>query len=563
MEGRPCSDGRRESNGRGSAARDRFRLGFAARLGAATSLLIVGVSIAHSVIVGQRDVQHLRRYLTERGLAISNQLALDAAASLASGKVARLYELAEQARAQNDVVYTRFFDRRGMLLASTGKPMSGSTGRAAVAEGRPAGPIAVGTDLWEFQAPILVRQPNGERVGTVAIGISLVSLETLRKQAFVTATLVTVLLAVLSVLGAVLVARAITRPLTALAAAADAIARGEFGAQVEVRSSDEVGRLGRSFNDMSRSLARSRETLQEYSHALEEKVRELEDANRLKSEFLATVSHELRTPLNVIIGYVEMLTDGADGTVSAGQAEMLGAIRKYSKLQLDLITNVLDFSRLSSGPISFHVERFGLGPLLDEIRMLYASRVQASGIRFGVAVDPRVSDLETDRIKVQEIVRNLVDNAVKFTEQGAVDIDARPGTRPGSVSIVVADTGPGIRPEDVAHIFEPFHQIGDSSTRRTGGVGLGLSIVKQLVDALGGAISVSSRVGEGSIFRFELPARLPVRTTEEVDAGDALAALDTVARNAGAIDSESSSPPRPEDAFSASSSDTGAALRRA
>ena len=286
---------------------------------------------------------------------------------------------------------------------------------------------------------------------------------------------------------------------------------------------DEIGALARSFNAMVESVARGRTTL-------EEKVEELQTANRLKSEFLATVSHELRTPLNVIIGYAEML---ADSPVSEEQAEMLRAIRRYSELQLDLVTNVLDFSRLSSGRISFHVERFALAPVLTEVLALYAGRIESGRVRLVASVDPRVPKLETDRIKLQEIVRNLVDNGVKFTEEGIVSMSARPGAEPGRVTIEVTDTGTGIASEDLASIFDAFHQLGESSTRRTGGVGLGLSIVKQLAEALGGSVSVTSRPGEGSSFRVDIPCRLPGLKTEPTPV--AIAALDEVTRNVATL----------------------------
>src|SRR5262249_40573931 len=151
------------------------------------------------------------------------------------------------------------------------------------------------------------------------------------------------------------------------------------------------------------------------------KVRELQEVTRLKSEFLATISHELRTPLNVIIGYADMLTSGAGGEVNRDQADMLDAIRRYSKLQLDLITNVLDFSRLVSGKMSFQVERFALEPLLLEIQALQRARVRPR-VRLDVAVAPGTPELETDRVKLHEIVRNLVDNALKFTESGSVSV---------------------------------------------------------------------------------------------------------------------------------------------
>jgi signal transduction histidine kinase len=523
-----------------------FPLGFTTRLGLATSALIVVVSVAQSWILAERDQAHVRSYLTERGRTISEYLAREARSSVLTGNLRTLRQLADQTRAEKSVVYSRVFDRQGQLLVSAGSPAGDAVPPRPATPGEVVGPIPIGTDVWEFQAPVLVVDAPGHRrvsrvaatvrpgltgepVATVAVGISLESLEALRRRTFTAATFSTALFNLLAVLGAVLLARAITRPLHALATAADTIARGDFNARVKVSGRDELGRLARSFNAMVESLARSRT-------ALEEKVSELQKANRLKSEFLATISHELRTPLNVIIGYVEMLAEGGSGPLTTQQAEMLGAIRGYSKLQFDLITNVLDFSRLASGKISFHVERFPLAPMLTEVQALHGARMRNPRLGLLVTVDPAVPELETDRIKLQEIVRNLVDNAVKFTEQGKVEVAARPGTEPGTVAIEVSDTGPGIRPEELRYIFDPFHQVGESSTRRTGGVGLGLSIVKQLVEALGGTVSVSSRLGEGSTFRVELPCRLPqTGTTETAPQPDAAAALDEVTRNVATV----------------------------
>ncbi len=168
---------------------------------------------------------------------------------------------------------------------------------------------------------------------------------------------------------------------------------------------------------------------------------------------------------------------------------------------------MLDFSRLSSGRISFHVERFALGSLLEEIRVLAGSRLRA-GVALTVDVAPNLPVLETDRVKLQEIVRNLVDNAVKFTEQGAVAVTARSESNGRTVVIEVSDTGRGIAADQLTSIFEPFRQVGDHHFRHSTGVGLGLSIVKQLVEALGGTVSVVSLASAGSRFRVEVPCVL-------------------------------------------------------
>jgi len=510
------------------------RLGFGARLGLATSALVVLVCIVQSWILAQRGLEHLRQHLIETGRNASAQLASEVGATILTGSVDRLRELADQARARSGVRYARFFDRHGLLLVSAGNPPTGAPPAAAAAA--PAGPIAVGADFWEFQAPILVAEPRarqlhapaavvaGGRAGTVAVGISRESLQILQRRTVTTAALFTALFTVVAVLAAVVLTRAITRPLTALASAADAIARGDLHAKVEVPTHDEIGRLARSFNAMVESLTGSRA-------ALEEKVAELERANRLKSEFLATVSHELRTPLNVIIGYAEMLADGTGGHLDEEQANMIAAIERYSRQQLDLIANVLDFARLSSGHISFQVERFALAPLLTEIQTLHTGRLRNPRLGLTVTIEPDLPMFETDRVKLQEIVHNLVDNAVKFTEAGRVAVVAHAERGSGRVVIEVSDTGPGIPAEDLDTIFDAFHQVGESSTRCTGGVGLGLSIVKQLVNALGGTVSVTSRIGEGSTFRIDVPCclRAPDAPAPET-APTAVVALDGVTR---------------------------------
>jgi two-component system sensor histidine kinase BarA len=498
------------------APRPRAAWGFAGRLAFATSGLIVAACLVLGAILVWRDLTELARGLDERGRTIADYLARDAELSMLSGNRDELQQLATLARAQRDVLYASFIDGNGTVLASGGE-----------VDGAPA---------WRFEAPIVTtdlrpqreelefggqpsaghggRQAPQKQVGTVVVGIALEPLERHRREIFLTTALFTVLVAVFAVLSAVLLAKAITRPLQALAHAADAIAQGQLHTTVDVRTGDEIGAVAGSFNAMAQSLAQSRAVLEDYSRTLEEKVRarterletlnrDLEEANRLKSEFLATVSHELRTPLNVIMGYTGMLAEGAGGAVSDEQSTMLVTIQRYSKLQFDLITNVLDFSRLASGQTSLHRERFALETVLHDVVALHGDGRTPTSVVLTMAVAPGLPELDTDRVKLQEVVRNLVDNAVKFTEAGTVAIEAYAGAAPGTVAIDVRDTGCGIAPDDLAHVFDEFRQVG--STRGTGGVGLGLSIAKRLVEVLGGRISVESCVGSGSTFHLEIP----------------------------------------------------------
>ncbi len=254
----------------------------------------------------------------------------------------------------------------------------------------------------------------------------------------------------------------------------------------------------------AQTMANERRTLFDTRAALVAKNRELEEADRRKSEFLATISHDLRTPLNVILGYSEMLADEAVGPVNAEQRELLESIQRYSRLQLDMVSNVLDFSRLTAAGMSVRVESFAIEPLLSDLRQFYAP-LTATGVCIGIEVAAGLHTVETDRVKLQEALRNLVENAVKFTEHGSIMLRASGLHGPQRLRVEVADTGAGIPPLELPQIFVAFRQGAQPNKAGTTGVGLGLAIVKQLVDVLGGTIEVESELGRGTTFRIELP----------------------------------------------------------
>jgi signal transduction histidine kinase len=240
-------------------------------------------------------------------------------------------------------------------------------------------------------------------------------------------------------------------------------------------------------------------------------VEQLERANRLRSEFVATMSHELRTPLNVIVGYNELLLDGVFGALTGDQLDPLRRVDKSARELLDLINATLDMSRLEGGRVPVEVQDVWVPDLLREIE----GEVRGSGERPDLQliwqVPATLPYLRTDRIKLKMVLKNLISNAVKFTERGSVTIAAI--SDDGQVEFTVADTGIGIAPEAQEFIFEPFRQGDSSITRRHGGVGLGLYIVRRLMDLLGGTIALDSEIGRGSIFRVRLPAAHTRRDT--------------------------------------------------
>ncbi len=239
-------------------------------------------------------------------------------------------------------------------------------------------------------------------------------------------------------------------------------------------------------------------------------VEGLEQASRVKSDFVATMSHELRTPLNAIIGYTGLLLDGEYGDLTPEQRDIVRRVDQGTLQLLELINATLDLSRFEAGP-SVEPRLVQLAELLPEVaaetRVLHGQ----SGLRFVSNVAGDVPPLHTDPRWLKVILKNLIANAVKFTPRGNVTVDAR--LRDDGVEISVADTGIGIPADALPIIFERFRQVDSSTTRSYGGVGLGLYIVQRSVEMLAGAITVESEIGVGSTFRVWLPRHLaaPIR----------------------------------------------------
>ena len=230
---------------------------------------------------------------------------------------------------------------------------------------------------------------------------------------------------------------------------------------------------------------------------------ELQRANNLKSEFMATMSHELRTPLNVIIGYCSLLREGAMGTLHGEQASTLERMHENAVQLLELINATLDVSRLETGRIPLDLVEVDLAELMAEVEARAHELRRRSGVVFAWRLADGVGPLITDAAKLRIIVSNLIGNAFKFTADGSVSV--RIDQDPDAVTITVDDTGIGIAPDVQQAIFEPFRQADASISTRFGGVGLGLFIVQRLVEALGGEIALDSEIGRGSTFRIRLP----------------------------------------------------------
>jgi PAS domain S-box-containing protein len=230
---------------------------------------------------------------------------------------------------------------------------------------------------------------------------------------------------------------------------------------------------------------------------------ELAKANKLKSDFLASMSHELRTPLNAVIGYSALLLDGIPSPLAAGQADYVTRSQAAAQHLLSLINDILDLAKIESGKMPLYVERVSLPELVNEVSQQVEPMVESRHLEYVATVGPNCPAIETDKTKVKQILLNLLSNAVKFTNQGSVHL--RVDCADGAVILEVADTGVGIKPEEIEAIWEDFRQLDQSRTRSYGGTGLGLSITRRLTQQLGGEISLASEYGKGTTFAVRLP----------------------------------------------------------
>lgn len=236
---------------------------------------------------------------------------------------------------------------------------------------------------------------------------------------------------------------------------------------------------------------------------LEARNRDVEKANRLKSEFLASMSHELRTPLHTIIGFSELMTEELEGPLTPKQKRFLGHILQDSRHLLELINEILDLSKIEAGRLELQLGPFDFAACLGEVLAGIQQQAAAKNIRLENR-NTFQGEIFADRLRVKEILYNLLSNAVKFTpNEGLVWVESV--VRGKWLSTTVGDTGIGISPEEHESVFEKFYQVGSTTKGTREGTGLGLPITRKLVELHGGAIQLESRPGEGSRFSFTLP----------------------------------------------------------
>lgn len=275
-----------------------------------------------------------------------------------------------------------------------------------------------------------------------------------------------------------------------------------FWARLSLRAIDEHNPLAGSVGIIE-DISYEREAAETLRHAMQR----AQEADRIKSAFLATMSHELRTPLNSIIGFTGILMQGLAGPLNDEQHKQLGMVQNSSRHLLSLINDVLDISKIEAGQLELSIAPVDLRASLDKVLALVAPIAKQKQIALRAELAADLGEIHTDQRRLEQVVINLLNNAIKFTEQGSVSLDCR---RVGERYLLrVIDTGIGMHQEELSRIFQPFHQVESGLARAHEGTGLGLAICKRLVSRMGGTIVVESQPGAGSVFIVDLPEHLP------------------------------------------------------
>ncbi len=486
--------------------------------GKLTFLVVSSVGVAVALVAGVsgwRDAERDGAMQIARLRDTATVMSSLAAEPTAAGDRARSYEVLRSIAAMPGVFYARIDNRSGQVLVQTGSGarLTSDVSLGAESKAEPSLMSQMRSRTVEVSAPI--------HSGAATVGrLVLVS----RTEGVLGRLLASLQISAVAAAAALLVGlmvawrlqRGIITPVLALTRSMDQVQRDhDFSVGVDVRADDEIGELVLGFNRMLGEI-RTRDTaIATHMSGLEGQVAErtadlrvakeaAEQANGAKSDFLATMSHEIRTPMNGIMVMAEML---AGGEMPPRQRRFAEVIAKSGSSLLAIINDILDFSKIEAGKMDLEAVPVDLADVVEDVCSLFWEKATSKGLDLASYVDPATPALVAgDPVRLRQVIGNLVNNAIKFTEAGGVLIEVEPDTAK-SVRIGVHDTGVGIPKDKIGSVFGAFSQADQSTTRKFGGTGLGLAICKRLVDAMGGRFHVTSDVGRGSTFAFRLPVQ--------------------------------------------------------
>lgn len=454
-------------------------------------------------------LQDLRQELDHTGQLIASQLAPATEYGVISGNLEVLEALLSATLKTPDVRFIEVRDREENILVYVEQPASQGQNSPQVEVFHSAirlQQIALSQDFLQNGSG--ASQPQGnDYLGRVVVGMSNDAFNTRQQEILFKAAMLALFALFLTFILARRLARRLSQPLSAMGEAVAAIQAGNYRTALPELGDSELGALARHINNLANGLDRASNEQQQAMALLIKAREESEQANRAKSDFLAMMSHELRTPMNGVLGMLQLLETTE---LTREQDEYAALATESTEHLLKVINDILDFSRIERGALELECITFNLLELLQSSIQVFQYSAQQRGLELNLQVQEGLEQLEVqgDPTRIRQILVNLIGNALKFTEAGSIRVETHWQPLDKQVlwfSCAVHDSGIGISPGRLEHMFDAFQQADTSISRRYGGTGLGLPIARTLAERMGGTLKAQSREGLGSTFTLEIP----------------------------------------------------------
>ncbi|MBE0485475.1 hybrid sensor histidine kinase/response regulator [Marinobacter sp.] len=500
-------------------------------IGGLLPLLLVALILGF--LAARFGVQDQKESMESQAALIADNIAQVAGYYLFSGDDEILRQLIEGAVNSKWVSSAVIVDQNEQIRVRVGPGFREADKTAELFVREIAGPEAEVTDDL-YQENSISSSPKQAPIGWVMLEVDMAEMRAANQQVIARSLWALAIGSVFSLLVSVYLSRRFVKPISAVTKTIQQIADGDLSARVNRLGRGEIVRLVTNVNSMAETIESSQHELQqrvaEATSSLEKKVAELEQRNteldaartrankaeKVKANFLANMSHEIRTPVNAIYGFSQRILKPGSAAETREYVEMMS---RAAKLLIHLIDGILGFSKAESNTIRLNESIFDIRRCLENMATIFSTEAQQKGLELVALIDSDVPEfIKGDELRIEQVLANLLANAIKFTEDGHVVLRASVVLARKQLKISVTDTGIGIPPDEIASRFKVFEQGDSTATRNFGGVGLGLAICKNIMDLMGGSISVESEPGHGSEFSFHLPINTDIKPELPVQA---------------------------------------------